>query len=169
MNSIDGIIETIAGFSVAGRTIRTTNENGASARDQGLLWESLMREGFLFPLLEASGENAIWGIYSNYEKDWTKPYDFTLAARKEESSVSSLVPEFAGGRAISVPSGDYAAFRATAANPQDASLAVWQSVWAWSAANPGKRAYGIDLERWNAAELARGGSVSVVVYISVAL
>jgi predicted transcriptional regulator YdeE len=169
MNMSDGTIETteaierIAGFRAEGRTIRTTNEGGASARDQGALWESLMREGFLFPLLEASGDGAIWGIYSNYERDWMKPYDFTLAARK--ASHASAGHE--GLTVIDVPSGEYAVFRATSANPQSASLSVWKSVWSWSAANPGRRAYGIDFERWSAAELASGGTVSVVVYISV--
>jgi predicted transcriptional regulator YdeE len=162
-----GTIETIEGFRAEGRTIRTTNEGGASARDQGSLWESLMREGFLFSLLAASGEKAIWGIYSNYEKDWTMPYDFTLAARKEDSCLSPVEPELAGGRVISVPSGDYAAFRATAANAQEACAHAWQAVWTWSQANPGKRAYAIDLERWHPAELVSGGAVSVVVYISL--
>lgn len=156
-------IESLAGFSAGGRTIRTTNENGASERDQGMLWEGLMREGFLFPLLEASGENAIWGIYSNYEKDWTRPYDFTLAARRAHDAVA-----VSGGTVIDVPGGDYAVFRASASTPQEASVRVWQSVWAWSAANPEKRAYGIDLERWDPAELMQGGSVSVAVYISLA-
>lgn len=160
--SIGTTLETLAGFIAEGRTIRTTNENGASAREQGMLWERLMREGFLFPLLEVSGEKAIWGIYSNYEKDWTRPYDFTLAARRVPDAAA--VPD---GSAIDVPGGQYAVFRASAATPQEASVQVWQSVWAWSAANPEKRAYGIDLERWDPAELVQGGPVSVTVYISL--
>lgn len=158
--------ERLEGFRAWGRGIRTTNEGGQSARDQGGLWASLMGTGFLAPILETEGEKTIWGLYSNYEKDHTRPFDFTLAAslaRAERGSAAG--PE--GGVTIDVPAGTYARFDVTAANPQEASLRVWQSIWAWSAANPGRRAYGIDAERWNLRELMGGGAVSVTVYISV--
>ena len=154
--------ELLEGFCATGKGIRTTNENGASARDQGALWANLMQTGVLSPILAATGEETVWGIYSRFEKDHTRPFDFALAARTPIG-----YPTIESGETIEIPGGDYAVFRLTGASPEEASVRVWETIWAWSAANPLRRAYGIDLERWSLGELMRGGPVSVMVYISV--
>ena len=148
-------IERVEKFSVAGRSVRTTNENGKSAIDQGGLWQACLSEGLFAACLE------IIGVYSDYEGDSARPFTFTLGTR-----VGARSESLSCGEKIEVGGGEFAVFEATAASPQDAAMAVWSEIWAWQAASSRPRAYREDFESWDAASLATGRA-HVRVYVSL--
>jgi predicted transcriptional regulator YdeE len=83
-------------FSVIGISARTTNENEQSAKDIPVLWNTFMTEGVLDKIPNKIS-NDIVCIYTDYEKDHTKPYTTILGA-----IVSNLdsVPQGMTGKTI---------------------------------------------------------------------
>ncbi|MEO8769792.1 MAG: GyrI-like domain-containing protein [Ferruginibacter sp.] len=76
--------QIIPAFSVIGISVRTTNENGQSSQDIPALWNKFMSEGIIEKIPNKSGDT-LYCIYTDYEKDHTKPYTTILG-----SKVSSL-------------------------------------------------------------------------------
>jgi predicted transcriptional regulator YdeE len=149
-------IESVDRFYVAGgRSVRTTNEGGRSAIDQGGLWQACLSEGLFRDCPE------ILGVYSGYEGDWTKPFTFTLGVRLGASATA-----IEGRETLGVKGGEFAVFEASAPSPQEAASAVWAEIWAWQANSPRPRAYREDFESWDAASLA-GGKARVRVFVSL--
>lgn len=64
---------TIQSFNVIGISVRTTNENGQSSQDIPALWNNFLTEGVITKIPNII-ENSIYCIYTEYEKDHTKPY-----------------------------------------------------------------------------------------------
>ncbi|MCD6065683.1 MAG: AraC family transcriptional regulator [Bacteroidetes bacterium] len=81
--------QTLQPFSVIGISIRTTNENNQAAQDIPVLWAKFMSEGILQKIPNKI-DSSIYSIYTEYEKDHTRPYTTILGCR-----VSSLetIPE----------------------------------------------------------------------------
>jgi len=71
---------TIKEFTVIGISVRTTNENGQSAKDIGELWNKFMTEGIL-EKIPNKVDNTIYSIYTEYESDHTKPYTTILGCK----------------------------------------------------------------------------------------
>lgn len=71
-------------FKVIGIKVRTTNENGQAANDIPKLWGKFMEENIAMKIPNKTDESVLC-IYTNYEKDHTKPYDTILGCK-----VSSL-------------------------------------------------------------------------------
>jgi len=71
---------TIQKFSVIGVSVRTTNENGQAGRDIPALWHKFMSEGVLEKIPNKI-DNSIYCIYTEYEKDHTKPYTTILGCK----------------------------------------------------------------------------------------
>lgn len=90
-------------FLVAGLSVRTTNENGRSSKDIPALWNKFMSEGILEKIPNKAA-NDLYCIYTDYEKDHTKPYTAIIGCRVNNLAA---LPEglsgksFAGGRYIS--------------------------------------------------------------------
>lgn len=61
--------------TMAGISIRTTNENMQAVNDIGKLWEEFWNKN-IFSFTENKKTNKMYGVYTNYEGDFTKPYDF---------------------------------------------------------------------------------------------
>lgn len=78
---------TIEPFQVIGISVRTTNENGQSAKDIGQLWDKFMSEGISDNIPNKIDDN-VFSIYTNYESDQTKPYDTILGC--EVSSLKNI-------------------------------------------------------------------------------
>jgi predicted transcriptional regulator YdeE len=74
--------QTIQEFNVIGISARTTNENGQSSRDIPALWNQFMLEGMLSKIPNKM-DNTLYCIYTDYEKDHTKPYTTMLGCRVE--------------------------------------------------------------------------------------
>lgn len=83
-------------FKVIGISVRTTNENGQSAQDIGQLWARFMSEKIGEQVPNKSSED-VYCVYTNFEKDHTKPYDTILGFR-----VNTLesIPEGMAGHTI---------------------------------------------------------------------
>ena len=78
-------IQKIKSFSVIGISIRTTNENGQSSKDIPALWGKFMHEGILEKIPNKI-DNTVYCIYTDYEKDHTKPYTTILGCKVENLS-----------------------------------------------------------------------------------
>lgn len=72
--------QTIQKFSVIGISIRTTNEKGQASIDIPALWNKFMAEGIL-EKIPNKFDNSIYCIYTEYEKDHTKPYTTILGCK----------------------------------------------------------------------------------------
>ena len=73
---------TIKEFTVIGISVRTTNENGQSAKDIGELWNRFMTEK-ISDKIPNKTDGTIYSIYTEYESDHTKPYTTILGCKVE--------------------------------------------------------------------------------------
>ena len=60
---------------VIGISVRTTNENGQSGKDLAVIWDQFHTSGVFDTIPNKMGSD-ILGLYTDYEKDHTKPYTF---------------------------------------------------------------------------------------------
>ena len=83
-------------FNVIGISVRTTNENGQSRKDIPALWSQFMSEEIQNKIPNKVSED-LFCIYTDYEKDHTKPYTTILGCKVENLDV---VPENMIGKTI---------------------------------------------------------------------
>lgn len=69
---------------IAGLALRTTNENGQSAKDIPALWQRFFAEDILNKL-SGKIEDTLYCLYTDYEKDHTRPYTTLLGCRVQEA------------------------------------------------------------------------------------
>ncbi|MEZ4911154.1 MAG: GyrI-like domain-containing protein [Saprospiraceae bacterium] len=74
--------QTIQKFSVIGISVRATNENGQASQDIPALWNKFMAEG-IAEQIPNKIDNSIYCIYTEYEKDHSKPYTTILGCKVE--------------------------------------------------------------------------------------
>lgn len=86
----------IPSFNIIGISVRTTNENSQAAKDIPALWNRFMTEN-IAAQIPGKLDNAIYCLYTEYEKDHTRPYT-TLLGCKVESLGN--IPEGMVGKAI---------------------------------------------------------------------
>lgn len=67
-------------FNVIGISVRTTNENGQAGQDIPALWNNFMTNG-IAERIDNKIDNSIYCIYTEYEKDQTKPYTAILGCK----------------------------------------------------------------------------------------
>jgi len=70
-------------FHIIGIAVRTTNENGQAGEDIPALWAKLMTEGIIEKIPNKL-DNTVYSIYTDYEKDHTKPYTTILGCKVED-------------------------------------------------------------------------------------
>ncbi len=75
-------IQKVKSFSIIGISVRTTNENGQASQDIPALWNKFMTEG-IAEQIPNKIDNSIYCIYTEYEKDHTKPYTTILGCKVE--------------------------------------------------------------------------------------
>ena len=85
---------------IEGLAVRTTNENNKAQADIALLWQRFFTEGVYESILNKANAKTI-GLYTNYEGDYTKPYQFIVGVEVKEKTQQVL--------AI-IPKGKYAKF-----------------------------------------------------------
>lgn len=110
-------------FKVIGIEVRTTNENEQAAKDIPVLWEKFMKENLLNNIPNKI-DNTIYSIYTEYEKDHTKPYT-TLLGCKVESLEN--IPEGMAGK--SFDGGDYIRFTAKGNLAEGLVINEWLKIW----------------------------------------
>lgn len=73
-------IQILQKFHVIGISVRTTNENGQAAQDIPALWNRFMAEEIAKQIPNKAG-HTIYCIYTEYEKDHTRPYTTILGCK----------------------------------------------------------------------------------------
>ena len=110
-------------FSVIGISVRTTNENGKSGEDIPALWNKFMSEEIQCKIPNKVSED-IFCIYTDYEKDHTKPYTTILGCKVESLDV---VPENMIGKTIE--SANYEELTAKGNLAQGIVYNKWLEIW----------------------------------------
>ncbi|PID27365.1 MAG: AraC family transcriptional regulator [Candidatus Cloacimonadota bacterium] len=110
-------------FTVIGISVRTTNENGQSAKDIGALWNKFMSEGILNQIPNKI-DNTIYSIYTEYQGDYTQPYTAILGCRVKSTD---LIPN--GMVAKTIKGGNYAKFVAKGDLTKGAIYEEWSKIW----------------------------------------
>lgn len=107
---------------VVGLLKRTTNENMQAAKDIGTLWEKFMTED-IYRDIENKIDTKTIGLYTDYEGDYTKPYNFMTCCKVRDiaTSNSHLTSKI-------IKEGKYAKFT-TCGHLQKAVIDVWKSIW----------------------------------------
>lgn len=130
----------MASFYVTGLSVRTTNENGAAAGAIPLLWQKFLSENAMAQIPGKTNSN-IYCVYTEYEKDYTRPYTVLLGCRVEEAAP---IPE--GFKKIAISAGNYAVFTAKGKLHEGIVYQAWTEIWNSAA----KRIYTTDFEVYGA-------------------
>lgn len=107
---------------VEGIAIRTTNENGKSMGDIANLWQKFFEQG-IYQTIENKINGKTIGLYTNYEGDYTKPYQFLTCVE-----VSSKSKEQGEKVTQIIPKGKYAKFTITG-DVLEAVGQLWGEIW----------------------------------------
>lgn len=110
-------------FNVIGISVRTTNENGTSAQDIPALWNKFTTEGIQQKISGKISED-IFCIYTDYEKDHTKPYTTILGCKVESLD---NIPENMVGKTIE--SADYEELIAKGNLSEGIVYSKWLEIW----------------------------------------
>lgn len=110
-------------FKFIGISVRTTNENMQAAQDIGQLWQRFIAED-IKSKIPNKVDDSVLSVYTNYEKDHTRPYDTVLGCR-----VSSLeyIPE--GMQGFSVEGATYAQFTTKGKLTDNIVYQAWLDIW----------------------------------------
>lgn len=110
-------------FKVIGIAVRTTNENNQAAQDIPVLWEKLMKENIVENIPNKI-DITIYSIYTDYEKDHTKPYTTLLGCKVENLDI---IPEGMIGK--SFEGGNYVKFTPKGNLAEDLVINEWIKIW----------------------------------------
>lgn len=114
--------ETIPGFSIIGITMRTTNENGQSAKDIETIWTRFWNE-HIGEKIAGKVSDDIYAVYKDYESDYTGAYTVVIGYR-----VASLQQIPAGFVGMTIEAGAYKKFISKGKMP-DAVYNTWLEIW----------------------------------------
>lgn len=128
--------QKINSFLIIGIAIRTSNENGQAANDIPLLWNKFMTEGIMEKIPNKI-DYSIYCIYTDYEKDYTKPYTTILGCR-----VNNLDAIPAGMIGHTIAEGAYNKRTLNGNILQGLLINEWVKIWN----SPISRAYTADFE-----------------------
>jgi len=123
-------------FNLIGIAIRTTNENGQSATDIPQLWNKFLSKNIILKIPNKI-DDTIYCVYTDYEKDYTKPYTTILGCRVE---TLNKIPENLIARSFA--GGEYAIFKVNGKITDNIIYKEWVKI--WNSAIP--RAYTADFE-----------------------
>ncbi|MEF1290152.1 GyrI-like domain-containing protein [Vibrio sp. M260118] len=147
-------LQKIQGFDVAGYSVRTTNlaEQEEGTAKIGHLWQRFFSE--VAPSLDPGAK--VYGLYTNYESDYTGEFDVIACSDCLISSDADFV-------STQIATGNYLVFSAKGEFPT-VVIELWKEVWAYfSDPNyPHQRSYNTDFEFYKSAD-------EVEIYIGVEL
>ena len=115
--------QTIEPFKIIGIKVRTTNENGQSAKDIGNLWTKFLTEK-IADKIPNKIDYSILSIYTNYQGDFTQPYDTILGCKVDsldEIPSGMIGQEFKGG--------DYLKFVSKGSLNKGVVYQTWEEIW----------------------------------------
>jgi predicted transcriptional regulator YdeE len=128
--------QTIQKFHIIGISIRTTNENGQSAKDIEALWGKFWGEEIPKQIPNKISDE-IYAVYTDYETDFTGHY--TTIVGLPVSSLENIPKGFVG---ITIETGVYQKFVSKGKMPE-AVFNTWLEIWGNKELNL-KRAYKAD-------------------------
>ena len=150
--------QVIQKFYVIGISVRTTNENGQSAKDIETLWTKFWGEEIQQQIPNKINED-IYAVYTDYETDFTKPYTTIIG-----SAVSSLENIPNGFVGITIENTTYQKFISKGKMP-DAVFNTWLEIWGDKELNL-KRSYKADFTI-HGKKYYDGDNAEVETYIAV--
>lgn len=150
--------QVIQKFYVIGISVRTTNENGQSAKDIETLWTKFWGEEIQQQIPNKINED-IYAVYTDYETDFTKPYTTIIG-----SAVSSLENIPNGFVGITIENTTYQKFISKGKMP-DAVFNTWLEIWGDSELNL-NRSYKADFTI-HSKKYYDGDNAEVETYIAV--
>lgn len=126
----------IPAFAFIGVSIRTTNENQQAMQDIPALWAKFFAENTLTKIPNKV-DDTLYCIYSDYEKDYTKPYTTFLGCKVDnlENIPDGLTGKLIGG-------GNYTTFTAKGNLNEGIVVQEWMKIWSSDL----DRAYTADIE-----------------------
>lgn len=110
-------------FNVIGISVRTTNENGKSGEDIPALWNQFMSEEVRNKIPGKVSET-LFCIYTDYEKDHTKPYTTIVGCEVESLD---FIPENMVGKSIEKT--EYEQFTAKGNLNEGIVFNKWLEIW----------------------------------------
>ena len=111
-------------FDVIGIDVGTTNENGQSSVDIPALWDRFISEG-ISEKVTGKTDNTIYCVYTDYEKDHTRPYTALLGCRVVKPSI---VPD--GMVYKTIQGGSYHKHVVAGNIFQGIVFEAWKKIWA---------------------------------------
>lgn len=150
--------QTIQKFYVIGISIRTTNENGQSAKDIEALWGRFWAEE-IQKQIPAKVSDDIYAVYTDYQTDFTGPY--TTIIGLAVSSLDNIPKGFVG---LAIETDTYQKFISKGKMPE-AVVNTWLEIWQNKDLNA-KRAYKADFTV-HSKKYYLGNNAEVETYISV--
>jgi len=142
---------TLPEFTLVGITLekKTTNKNGQSAIDCGMLWQKFETGKYVERISDKSGEE-IFAVYFDYEGDSSQPYSYFIGCKVKPGL--EIPP---GMSRLEIPADEYIKLSAKGEMP-DCVADCWREIWN----SPMDRAYHYDFEMyderskdWNNAEV----------------
>lgn len=115
--------QKLQSFSIIGISIRTTNENGQSGIDIPQFWNRFITENIL-EKIPNKADHSIYCIYTDYEKDHTKPYTTILGCKV---STLDTIPDGMTGKTIE--EADYSKHTAKGNILQGLIYNEWIKIW----------------------------------------
>lgn len=149
------ISKQMESFCITGLFIRTTNENGAAAGAIPPLWQKFLSENAMVQI-PGKTSNDIYCVYTEYEKDYTRPYTVVLGCRVE---AAAPVPE--GFKKITISAGNYTVVRAKGRLDEGIVFRAWTEIWNTAT----KRIYTTDFEVYGA-KAANPGNAEVDIFVA---
>jgi len=146
----------IESFYVIGIEVRTTNEDGQSAKDIPLLWNKFFTENIGIQIPNKV-EETLYCIYTDYELDHTKPYTTILGCKVSDLSV---VPE--GFRGLEIEGGNYGEFVAKGKMSDNIVFEEWLKIWTSDL----PRTYKADFESYGA-KAQNPDDAEIGIYLSI--
>lgn len=123
--------------TVVGFLIKTTNENNKAMMDIGMLWGEFLKKGAFDAIPSKVNTKAI-GLYTDYEGDFTKPYNFLACC--EVSNTNRILTNMVVKK---IQKGKYARFIVNG-HMQRAVGEFWSRLWEL----PLDRKYSVDFEEY---------------------
>lgn len=80
-------VVTLTKKVVVGKSIRTTNKNGQSMQDIGLIWKKFINES-IYESIKNKVDGKGIGLYTEYDGDATEPYTFMCCCEVAETDDS---------------------------------------------------------------------------------